>query len=343
MLSYWLLYCSHLAFNSIALWSFGNDAASALGVNQFLAFYVTAGLSSALLSDLGRVRSLTGGISLGASGAVYACFALTAMLKPDAQVSYLILFLAIFLGIFGHDMIAYEICDSFVTDICVGHPASAHNLLRCTSHNWTGWAHYASNLINLNACERHCVPWSVLLKKLWLLVLRWKFIVQWHSMFDKCLVRDIQPGVLETHMRLFTHKCSAMIQVVLIILPWFPINIADALNIAIAADLAGVILGWRRFDHFGHLGGSVTYSQFINPYKLFLLNVLAPWAVSDCHTAIGNHALFCHNYYAVVYGAYYASIQLHWTGFHQFKIYMPLSRGTCIYLYYIGFSTRYVL
>lgn len=61
-------------------------AARDLGVAQFLGFYVSAGLCSALLSDLGRLWSLRGGASLGASGAVYACFALMAMTKPDQEV-----------------------------------------------------------------------------------------------------------------------------------------------------------------------------------------------------------------------------------------------------------------
>ena len=41
----------------------------------------------------------------------------------------------------------------------------------------------------------------------------------------------------------------------LIFLPMLPFSIADALNVMILVDLTGVLLGWRRFDHFGHLGG----------------------------------------------------------------------------------------
>lgn len=41
---------------------------------------------SALGSHVGRARSTTGGFSIGASGAVYACFALTAMQRPDTEV-----------------------------------------------------------------------------------------------------------------------------------------------------------------------------------------------------------------------------------------------------------------
>lgn len=71
----------------LALWSFGSEAASILGAEQFAGFYLSAGLASALASQLGRRRATGGGYSLGASGAVYGCFALTAMTRPDAEVS----------------------------------------------------------------------------------------------------------------------------------------------------------------------------------------------------------------------------------------------------------------
>ena len=52
------------------------------GGEQFLAFFLTAGMVSSLTSYAGRLRSLKGGHSLGASGAVYACFAGMAILYP---------------------------------------------------------------------------------------------------------------------------------------------------------------------------------------------------------------------------------------------------------------------
>jgi hypothetical protein len=56
------------------------------------------------------------------------------------------------------------------------------------------------------------------------------------------------------------------LQVALIFLPMLPFSIADALNVMIAIDLAGVLLGWRRFDHFGHLGGQpFRRLQYLNP------------------------------------------------------------------------------
>ena len=56
------------------------------GGEQFLAFFLTAGMLSSLTSYAGRLRSLKGGHSLGASGAVYACFAGMAILYPGMHV-----------------------------------------------------------------------------------------------------------------------------------------------------------------------------------------------------------------------------------------------------------------
>ena len=58
------------------------NAVQVFGGEQFLAFFLTAGMVSSLTSYAGRLRSLKGGHSLGASGAVYACFAGMAILYP---------------------------------------------------------------------------------------------------------------------------------------------------------------------------------------------------------------------------------------------------------------------
>lgn len=50
-------------------------------------------------------------------------------------------------------------------------------------------------------------------------------------------------------------RCVLCLQVVIVFLPFLPIKIGDALMVTMALDAAGAVLGWRRFDHFGHLGG----------------------------------------------------------------------------------------
>ena len=52
------------------------------GAYQFAAFYLSAGMASSMTSYLARLRRGSGGRSLGASGAVYACFAATALVHP---------------------------------------------------------------------------------------------------------------------------------------------------------------------------------------------------------------------------------------------------------------------
>ena len=65
------------------IWREGwSGAAQVFGGEQFLFFFLTAGMVSSLTSYAGRLRSLKGGHSLGASGAVYACFAGMAILYP---------------------------------------------------------------------------------------------------------------------------------------------------------------------------------------------------------------------------------------------------------------------
>ena len=55
-----------------------------MGACQFTAFYLTAGIASSLVTYLGRLGRPTGGRSLGASGAVIACFAIAALQHPGA-------------------------------------------------------------------------------------------------------------------------------------------------------------------------------------------------------------------------------------------------------------------
>jgi rhomboid-like protein len=120
---------AHLAFNSIALFSFGSAAYYYLAtpvpgqpvlpttthVAHYFAFFATAGvfagLGSHLASNLVRLPRLIRALrspaqlspthalaahhalypSLGASGAVYACLTMTALAYPDANISLIFL------------------------------------------------------------------------------------------------------------------------------------------------------------------------------------------------------------------------------------------------------------
>ena len=103
---------AHFALNNLALWSVGSGALLALSdsgipeassLPHFLAFFASAGMFASLASHLvlaarwRMVRTrlsktlLRRRASLGASGAIYAAFALSACVMPQVHVSLLFL------------------------------------------------------------------------------------------------------------------------------------------------------------------------------------------------------------------------------------------------------------
>ena len=86
----------HLAANMLALHALGEGVAAAQGGPQFVGFYAAAGPASAALAHAGlwlraraRPAGAAPGISLGASGAVYAVLVAAAALTPDRPVPLL--------------------------------------------------------------------------------------------------------------------------------------------------------------------------------------------------------------------------------------------------------------
>ncbi|GAA5968824.1 hypothetical protein JCM11641_000746 [Rhodosporidiobolus odoratus] len=124
----------HLAFNSIALYSFGTACFKFLDYSEilprstsrfeFLAFFATAGLASSFASHLWFSRVVAGRLlrvlpaaqvkasmlpSLGASGAVYGCVAMTALAFPETSVSLIFLpFFPIPIGAATASMVALD-------------------------------------------------------------------------------------------------------------------------------------------------------------------------------------------------------------------------------------------
>ncbi|PJF18623.1 hypothetical protein PSACC_01565 [Paramicrosporidium saccamoebae] len=98
----------HFLVNMIALYSFGRMLHEKMGREQFLAFYLSAGLASSAGSHM--VRSIRGDFakSLGASGAVFAVAAGCAH-QPDVRVSLIFLpFVSIPIGYALPAMMAYD-------------------------------------------------------------------------------------------------------------------------------------------------------------------------------------------------------------------------------------------
>jgi rhomboid-like protein len=84
----------HFALNMVGLWSFGRVVHDALGREQFLAMYVSAGIGANVVSHvcslaLRNARPLLP--SLGASGAIYGLLASTAVMYPNSSISLIFL------------------------------------------------------------------------------------------------------------------------------------------------------------------------------------------------------------------------------------------------------------
>jgi rhomboid-like protein len=78
----------HLGANMMVLWSFGPVAMRSLDPENFVAFYITAGAFSSLVSQLWSVATRCVLPGLGASGAIMGLIALAASVHPEAEVCY---------------------------------------------------------------------------------------------------------------------------------------------------------------------------------------------------------------------------------------------------------------
>ncbi|KAG0248569.1 hypothetical protein BG011_010129 [Mortierella polycephala] len=79
----------HFGLNMFALYSFAVPLHDHMGMEQFLAFYITTGISASLVSHLFTVARVPWSKmipSLGASGALFGCVSSTAYMYPDASV-----------------------------------------------------------------------------------------------------------------------------------------------------------------------------------------------------------------------------------------------------------------
>jgi len=86
---------SHLAFNMLALWSFGRILEKVWGVQRFLVFYLVCGIGAAIISQLvdqfilGPVSIYTS--TVGASGAIYGLLVAFAMMFPNFKIMLIFL------------------------------------------------------------------------------------------------------------------------------------------------------------------------------------------------------------------------------------------------------------
>jgi membrane associated rhomboid family serine protease len=80
---------AHLLGNMVYLWVFGDDIEDALGPMRFLAFYLLAGIASALFYACLNWKSTMP--LVGASGAISGILAAYLLLRPCAKVSVFVL------------------------------------------------------------------------------------------------------------------------------------------------------------------------------------------------------------------------------------------------------------
>ncbi|MGC3997531.1 MAG: rhomboid family intramembrane serine protease [Anaeromyxobacter sp.] len=83
---------THLAFNMLFLWIFGNNVEDALGRLRFLLFYLASGVVAALVQVV--ASAVTGDIfvpMVGASGAIAGVLAAYMVLFPRARISTLVI------------------------------------------------------------------------------------------------------------------------------------------------------------------------------------------------------------------------------------------------------------
>ncbi|KAJ2946454.1 hypothetical protein O0L34_g12497 [Tuta absoluta] len=81
----------HLAANMYVLYSFMPGAVAALGKEQFVAMYLSAGVVSSFASFLYKVAMNQPGLSLGASGAIMAVLSYVCVQYPDTKLSIIFL------------------------------------------------------------------------------------------------------------------------------------------------------------------------------------------------------------------------------------------------------------
>lgn len=81
----------HIFANMFVLHSFTHGTVAALGKEQFLALYLSAGVFSSLASYFYKAVIGTAGLSLGASGAIMAVLAYVCTQYPDTQLSIILL------------------------------------------------------------------------------------------------------------------------------------------------------------------------------------------------------------------------------------------------------------
>ncbi|MCF0202329.1 MAG: rhomboid family intramembrane serine protease [Bacteroidaceae bacterium] len=76
----------HLFFNMFALWMFGCVVEKAWGARRFFVYYMTCGVGAGLIQILAQTLAGGGGLTVGASGAIYGILLAFGMTWPEQRI-----------------------------------------------------------------------------------------------------------------------------------------------------------------------------------------------------------------------------------------------------------------
>ena len=113
----------HLAFNMLALWSFGRILEQIWGAQRFLVFYLICGFGAAVISQLVDqfILGPNYGYTVGASGAIYGLLVAFAMMFPNFKIMLIFLPIPIAAKIFVPVLLLIDLSAGFTGFSIFGH------------------------------------------------------------------------------------------------------------------------------------------------------------------------------------------------------------------------------
>jgi len=77
---------THLFFNMFALWMFGCVIENVWGPRRFIFYYILCGIGAGLTQEVVQFFTVAGGLTIGASGAIYAILLAFGMIFPNERI-----------------------------------------------------------------------------------------------------------------------------------------------------------------------------------------------------------------------------------------------------------------
>ncbi|MBQ9645281.1 MAG: rhomboid family intramembrane serine protease [Prevotella sp.] len=77
---------THLFFNMFALWMFGCVIENVWGARKFLFYYIVCGIGAGITQEIVQFFTMPGGLTIGASGAIYGILLAFGMIFPNERI-----------------------------------------------------------------------------------------------------------------------------------------------------------------------------------------------------------------------------------------------------------------